>query len=122
MALCFNQRMRFYRLFVTLMLALFCVGTVHAASMGITMQLSSAQGTAMAHCHDMDGSADHGDSHAKPHHGNFCQSCSACCASMLVGQSYLPLVLATAPAHDPHREASYLSFVGKLLHRPPISA
>ena len=105
-----------------MLLALFCVGTVHAASMGIGMQFSAGQDTTMAHCHDMGGDdMDHGDGHAKPHHGNLCSTCSAC-VPMLVGLFATLPVSTAAPALNPHREASYPAFVGRLQHRPPISA
>lgn len=112
--------MRFYRLFVILLLVLFCIGTVHAASMGVAMQLSDVQDAAVMHCHDTSGDDD-GHDHAKPHHGNFCTSCAAC-VPMLTGASRVLPAFDSIPAHNPHREASYASFIGKLPHRPPISA
>lgn len=119
--MCFNQHMRVYRLFVAIMLVLFSIGTVHAASMGVAMQFSSAQDMAAMHCHDMDGDGDSGDNHAKPHHGNLCNSCAACVPVLVVASGSFRAYSAV-PAQNPHVEASYTAFVGKLRHRPPISA
>ncbi len=118
-SVCFNPTMRFYKTFVAVLLVLFSIGTVHAATMGVTMAFATVQDAPAMHCHEMDGHA--GDDHAKPHQANACASCVACVPMMSAQSPCHTLPKATA-AQNPHSEASYASFIGKLPHRPPISA
>jgi hypothetical protein len=119
--MCFNSIMRFYRTFAALLLVLFSIGTVHAASMGIAVQFAATQDAPVMHCHDMGDNAEHGDHHVKPHQGNACTSCAAC-VPMMFSQAAWRTFAGNQTEENPHNEASYASFIGKLPHRPPISA
>lgn len=119
--MCSNKRMRSYRTFVALLLVLFSIGTVHAASIGIAMSFAAAQDAPVMHCHAMGDQAEHGDHHVKPHPGNACTSCAAC-VPMMPSQACWHTFSGEQSAENPHDEASYASVIGKLPHRPPISA
>jgi hypothetical protein len=120
-SMCSNSIMCFYRTFAVLLLVLFSIGTVHAASMGIAVQFIATQDAPVMHCHDMGDQAEHGDNHVKPHQGNACTSCAAC-VPMMLSQATWCAFAGIQTEENPHDEASYASFIGKLPHRPPISA
>jgi len=103
------------------LLVLFCIGTVHAATMGMAMPISATQDTAAMHCHEPGDEAGHGDTHIKPHPGHACVSCAAC-VPMMLSEAAWRAAPGAASEKNPHREASYASFISKLLHRPPIFA
>jgi hypothetical protein len=113
--------MRFFRTFVALLLVLFSIGTVHAASMGITMSFATAQDAPVMHCHNMGDQTEHGNHHSKSHPGNVCTSCAAC-IPMMLSQVIWHAFAGEQSAENSHDEASYTSFIDKLPHRPPISS
>lgn len=107
------------RFLIAIMLLLFGAVTVHAAALGVAMQLPAAPDAAVVvHCHDA-GAGD--DATAHPHPGTVCASCAAC-LPLLTAPAVLVLALPAHPALHPHSEASYFTFVGTPPHRPPISA
>jgi hypothetical protein len=108
--------MHFHRLFIALLLTLFCISTVQAASMGVAV--ATAQGAPATHCHDMGGADGH--DHGKSHAVADCHCCPACLPGLVAATPPVlprtPPVLAAAP------QAHYLSPVGILPLRPPICA
>ncbi|HQR50290.1 MAG TPA: hypothetical protein PKW44_01480 [Methylophilaceae bacterium] len=96
-------------------LVLFCIGTVQAASMGIGV--APVQDAPATHCHDMGGGDSH--DHVKPHAVADCHCCPACLPGLAA--AITPVIPLTASIVAVAPQAHYLSPIGILPLRPPIS-